>query len=166
MSHPPPPHGRRLQQLHGPFGVDRFGRQAEAFARFFGTPRFLIGQSVVVVLWIGANVAAATLRWDPYPFILLNLAFSLQAAYVGTPDPAGPDPAGRPGQVMIEADADHRETFARDALRRENRSAQEIAHLRSLVEANTALIERVERLAAAVHDHLLGRRRAPGGGAP
>jgi uncharacterized membrane protein len=66
---------------HGTFGNDRFGVLAERFARGFGTPQFIIGQTVVVALWIGANAVAFGLRWDPYPFILLNLAFSTQAAY-------------------------------------------------------------------------------------
>jgi len=66
---------------HGAFGNDRFGVIAERFARFFGTPRFIIGQTVLVVLWILINAAVVALRWAPYPFILLNLAFSTQAAY-------------------------------------------------------------------------------------
>jgi len=66
---------------HGAFGNDRFGIIAERFARFFGTPRFIIGQTVLVALWIAANAAAFSFQWDPYPFILLNLAFSTQAAY-------------------------------------------------------------------------------------
>jgi uncharacterized membrane protein len=66
---------------HGAFGNDRFGVLAERFARFFGTPRFIIGQTIVVILWIAANAAAFSFRWDPYPFILLNLALSFQAAY-------------------------------------------------------------------------------------
>jgi uncharacterized membrane protein len=66
---------------HGPFGNDRFGVTAERFARFFGTPRFIIGQTVLVVIWITLNAAAFSFRWDPYPFILLNLAFSTQAAH-------------------------------------------------------------------------------------
>ena len=66
---------------HGTFGNDRFGVLAERFARAFGTPQFIIGQTVVVALWIGANALAIGLHWDPYPFILLNLAFSTQAAY-------------------------------------------------------------------------------------
>jgi uncharacterized membrane protein len=66
---------------HGAFGNDRFGVLAERFARFFGTPRFIIGQTAIVALWILVNAAAVSLRWDPYPFILLNLAFSTQAAY-------------------------------------------------------------------------------------
>jgi len=60
---------------------DSFGRFSEEVARTFGTARFLIIQTVVVVVWITINLTAAALRWDPYPFILLNLAFSTQAAY-------------------------------------------------------------------------------------
>jgi uncharacterized membrane protein len=66
---------------HGTFGNDRFGVLAERFARAFGTPQFIIGQSVIVAAWIAINAVAVSLRWDPYPFILLNLAFSTQAAY-------------------------------------------------------------------------------------
>src|ERR1043165_6102313 len=65
----------------GAFGSDRFGQKAEAFARFFGTPQFLIGQTLIVAAWVALNAAVVALRWDPYPFILLNLLFSTQAAY-------------------------------------------------------------------------------------
>lgn len=60
---------------------DALGRFTESVARFFGTGRYLAIQTVLVVGWILLNVYAAHLRWDPYPFILLNLAFSTQAAY-------------------------------------------------------------------------------------
>jgi uncharacterized membrane protein len=63
------------------YDPDAFARFAERTARFFGTGRYLVGQTVVVVLWIILNAAAVSLRWDPYPFILLNLMFSTQAAY-------------------------------------------------------------------------------------
>lgn len=64
------------------FDPDAFGRFSEAIARFLGTGRFLAGQTVLVIFWIVFNVVALTQwRWDPYPFILLNLAFSTQAAY-------------------------------------------------------------------------------------
>jgi uncharacterized membrane protein len=66
---------------HGAFGQDTFGRRAERAARFFGTPQYIFGQSIVVVIWIAINAVAVSLQWDPYPFILLNLAFSTQAAY-------------------------------------------------------------------------------------
>ncbi len=62
------------------FGGDWFALKAEAFARFFGTPVFLVGQTVVVAIWILLN-AFGVFTFDIYPFILLNLAFSTQAAY-------------------------------------------------------------------------------------
>jgi uncharacterized membrane protein len=60
---------------------DAVGRFAEGIARFLGTGRFLAVQTFIVIVWITLNVVAVRLRWDPYPFILLNLAFSTQAAY-------------------------------------------------------------------------------------
>jgi uncharacterized membrane protein len=63
------------------YDPDMFGRFAEGIARYLGTGRSLAIQTVLVVLWIAINVAAIALRFDPYPFILLNLGFSLQAAY-------------------------------------------------------------------------------------
>jgi uncharacterized membrane protein len=60
---------------------DAVGRVAEGIARFLGTGRYLAIQTIIVVVWIGLNVFAVELEWDPYPFILLNLAFSTQAAY-------------------------------------------------------------------------------------
>lgn len=57
------------------------GRFSESVARFLGTGRFLMWQTIVVIVWIILNLFAVSLRWDPYPFILLNLAFSTQAAY-------------------------------------------------------------------------------------
>jgi uncharacterized membrane protein len=57
------------------------GQSTEAIARFFGTGRYLLLQTILVLVWIAVNLFAVKLRWDPYPFILLNLAFSTQAAY-------------------------------------------------------------------------------------
>jgi uncharacterized membrane protein len=63
------------------YDPEAFGRFSEAIARTLGTAKFLVVQTVMVIGWITINVAAAALRYDPYPFILLNLAFSTQAAY-------------------------------------------------------------------------------------
>src|ERR1700727_1287384 len=60
---------------------DAVGRFTESIARFFGTGSYLLIQTIVVIVWIVLNIVAVSLRWDPYPFILLNLAFSTQAAY-------------------------------------------------------------------------------------
>ncbi|ONM50680.1 DUF1003 domain-containing protein [Nocardia donostiensis] len=61
--------------------AEALARGSERIARFLGTGRYLALQTVVVVVWILLNVFVIALRWDPYPFILLNLAFSTQAAY-------------------------------------------------------------------------------------
>ena len=63
------------------YDADAFGRFSEAIARFLGTGRFLAGQTVIVIGWIALNTLGLVKHWDPYPFILLNLAFSTQAAY-------------------------------------------------------------------------------------
>ena len=73
------PRGARAAAPH--YDPDAFGRLSEGIARFFGTARYLAIQTVLVVVWIALNVSAAGARFDPYPFILLNLMFSTQAAY-------------------------------------------------------------------------------------
>jgi uncharacterized membrane protein len=60
---------------------ESFGRFSEKLARFLGTGTFLFWQTLIVICWITINLVAVNYRWDPYPFILLNLAFSTQAAY-------------------------------------------------------------------------------------
>ena len=72
----------RHPQVHrGAFGDDAFGRGAEKVARFFGTPQYIVGQTIVVVLWIALNSVGFVYHWDPRPWIMLNLVFSTQAAY-------------------------------------------------------------------------------------
>lgn len=76
--------GRRRRSLlpRRKFDRDAFGKFAEGFARFMGTARFLAYMTVFVIVWIILNVVGVYgLRWDPYPFILLNLFFSTQASY-------------------------------------------------------------------------------------
>jgi len=64
------------------YDTEAFGRFAEAIARFIGTARFLVLQTIVVIGWIGWNALLPTnLRFDEFPFIFLTLALSLQAAY-------------------------------------------------------------------------------------
>ena len=72
---------RGSPQMGARYDADAFGRFAEGMARFLGTGRFIVGQTVLVVVWIILNTLGLIHRWDPYPFILLNLAFSTQAAY-------------------------------------------------------------------------------------
>ncbi|GLZ43226.1 DUF1003 domain-containing protein [Actinokineospora sp. NBRC 105648] len=84
---PEPSPRRRLDQPRRPRGLhfaidpDAFGRFSERLARFLGTGKFLFWQTLLVVAWITINLIGLSLQWDPYPFILLNLAFSTQAAY-------------------------------------------------------------------------------------
>jgi uncharacterized membrane protein len=62
--------------------TEAFGQWSERIARFIGTGRFLVGMTIVVVVWVGWNIfAPRDLRFDEYPFIFLTLALSLQASY-------------------------------------------------------------------------------------
>jgi uncharacterized membrane protein len=124
------------RHLASAFGEDRFGATAEAFARFFGTPRFIVGQTLVVIAWIAANAVAVSLRWDPYPFILLNLVFSTQAAYAAPLILLAQTRQADRERARTEADARHREEIGEAN--------------RALLEANTALTEQTRRLAAHV----------------
>jgi uncharacterized membrane protein len=72
---------RTSRRLRINVDAEAIGRYSEAIARFLGTGRYLLWQTIFVIVWILLNLFAVTLRWDPYPFILLNLAFSTQAAY-------------------------------------------------------------------------------------
>src|SRR4051794_18859305 len=130
--------------VHSPFGTDRFGQAAERFARFFGTPRFIIGQTLIVLVWIGLNVVAINARWDPYPFILLNLAFSTQAAYAA--------PLILLAQTR-QADRDKAaaEDLARIAATQRRHVESESGSLRVLLQANTQLTETIARLTTEVH---------------
>ncbi|MEZ5212748.1 DUF1003 domain-containing protein [Gordonia sp. (in: high G+C Gram-positive bacteria)] len=74
-----PSEGRR--RFSAQIDADAVGVYAERVARFLGTGSYLAIQTIIVVLWIALNIGAFSWGWDPYPFILLNLAFSTQAAY-------------------------------------------------------------------------------------
>jgi uncharacterized membrane protein len=65
------------------YDADAFGRFSEGLARLLGTGKYLFGQTLFVIVWIIFNTIGIIRHWDPYPFILLNLAFSTQAAYAG-----------------------------------------------------------------------------------
>ena len=99
--------------LFAPFGDNWFALKAEEFARFFGTPVFLVAQTVIVAFWVGANVIGLT-TFDIYPFILLNLAFSLQAAYAAPLILLAQTRQADRDKVHAEADAQHREAIAMD----------------------------------------------------
>jgi uncharacterized membrane protein len=135
---------RVADHLHSPFGSDTFGQLAERFARFFGTPQFIIGQTVIVAAWIAVNAVALSLRWDPYPFILLNLAFSTQAAYAA--------PLILLAQTR-QADRDKVDSvrFAEMSERQRAHVERETAGVRRLLQTNTELTEKVVALTEQLH---------------
>jgi uncharacterized membrane protein len=138
-------------RLAGPFGEGGFGAVAESIARLFGTPQYLIGQSVVVAGWIAVNAVGIIYKWDPYPFILLNLAFSLQAAYAAPLILLAQTRQAERDKVTTEADAKHREALAQAGLERQQTAQQAMAVLNTLLEQNTTLTEQVERLTQEIH---------------
>lgn len=145
---------RQHDHLLTTFGGDVFGLKAEAFARFFGTPAFLITQTVVVVLWIAANV----LKWtdfDVYPFILLNLAFSLQAAYAAPLILLAQTRQAARDKAHAEADARHREAIATASATQSEQMLLLLRQNTELTAMTKAMAERIERLTAEVHQHLL-----------
>ncbi|MBO0679622.1 DUF1003 domain-containing protein [Mycolicibacterium sp. S2-37] len=75
------PRSSRRSRFAINFDREMVGQYGEQLARFLGTGRYLAVQTIIVIVWIALNLFAVGLRWDPYPFILLNLAFSTQAAY-------------------------------------------------------------------------------------
>jgi uncharacterized membrane protein len=154
----------RSEKHHGTFGHDAFGRGAERAARFFGTPEYIFGQTVVVIAWIALNAVAFSLRWDPYPFILLNLAFSTQAAYAA---PlillAQTRQAERDKIAEDKAEVMHAQTEERDQERVAALKA-ETDKLRQLLQSNTQLTrqdkeltEQVAALTREIHEAVLRR---------
>lgn len=150
---------RQHAHLSSTFGNDTFALKAEAFARFFGTPLFLGAQTLIVAAWIGINIMGFT-KFDVYPFILLNLAFSLQAAYAAPLILLAQTRQAARDKVNSEADAQHREALAMTNEQRMTDAAQNTAQLLQLLEQNTRLTEttkqlteRIEVLTIEMHKH-------------
>jgi len=143
------------------FGDDWFALKAEAFARFFGTPVFLVAQTLIVGAWILVNATGLT-HFDIYPFILLNLAFSLQAAYAAPLILLAQTRQADRDKATSIADAQHREELHKISEDRQEREAKQTALLLKMMKQNTdltetvkSLTERVETLTAEVHQHLI-----------
>jgi uncharacterized membrane protein len=143
------------------FGDDWFGIKAEAFARFFGTPTFLIAQTLIVAVWIVLNVAGVT-QFDLYPFILLNLAFSTQAAYAAPLILLAQTRQADRDKALAEADVQHREALAAASAEQQSFALQQTAQMLALLEQNLVLTQRVEELSrrietltAEVHQRLV-----------
>src|SRR6202142_1644483 len=147
--------------LESPFGNDWFGRKAEDFARFFGTPTFLVGQTILVAVWILVNVIGWT-QFDIYPFILLNLAFSTQAAYAAPLILLAQTRQADRDKANADADARHREDLAQASIERQEAATQQSAQIILLVEQNTRLTQvvkelsqRIEMLTFEMHDKVV-----------
>ena len=150
--------------LNSVFGDDWFALKAEAFARFFGTPFFLIAQTIVVFTWILINSLGVS-KFDVYPFILLNLAFSLQAAYAAPLILLAQTRQADRDKAHAEADAQHREAIAQASEERATLAAKQTAQLVILLEQNTKLTEmtqrlsqRIETLTTEVHAKILNSK--------
>ena len=139
------------------YDADAFGRFSEAIARFLGTGKFLFGQTVLVIGWIILNTIGLVQHWDPYPFILLNLAFSTQAAYAAPLILLAQNRQDDRDRANIERD---REVAARTQADTEF-LARELAAVRlalSDVVTTKDLEDSVEQLAKLIADQL---RNAP-----
>jgi uncharacterized membrane protein len=143
------------------FGSDIFGVKAEAFARFFGTPVFLVVQTIIVAIWIGLNVVGVT-QFDLYPFILLNLAFSLQAAYAAPLILLAETRQADREKAHADADAWHREALASASAEQQALVTKQTAQLLELLHQNTELTrltqemsQRIESLTAEMHGRLV-----------
>jgi uncharacterized membrane protein len=139
---------------HGAFGDDRFGLIAEKTARFFGTPRYILGQTFIVALWIVLNSIALIHHWDPTPFIMLNLIFSTQAAYAA--------PLILLAQTR-QADRDklHSDKIEKSHSKLEHAAKSETDKIFELLQSNTQLTEQdkelteqVAKLTAQIHELL------------
>jgi uncharacterized membrane protein len=153
-----------VPHLPSAFGEDAFGRRAEAAARFFGTPQYIVGQTLLVIAWIAVNAIAVGLRWDPYPFILLNLAFSTQAAYAAPLILLAQTRQVERDRAALDQLEAHREEVMHHMQERERAIRQKTDELKSLLQANTSLTqqdkdltEKVAFLTSEMHARLPAR---------
>jgi uncharacterized membrane protein len=153
-----------VEQQHGAFGQDAFGRKAEAAARFFGTPQYIIGQTLVVIAWIAINAIGVIAQWDPYPFILLNLAFSTQAAYAAPLILLAQTRQADRDKFAVAKAEHHHEEQTQQGEERVAALKAETDKLEQLLEANTdltrqdkELTEQVASLTREIHTLLSAR---------
>lgn len=137
--------------LSSVFGDDMFAVKAESFARFFGTPTYLVAQTGVVIVWVVLNVTGLT-TFDLYPFILLNLAFSLQAAYAAPLILLAQTRQADRDKVHLDADAQHRESLAQASFERQELAAKQAEQMLELLEQNTRLTQLTQELTGKIKD--------------
>jgi uncharacterized membrane protein len=143
------------RHLGSTFGDDEFGRLAERLARFFGTPKYIASQTFIVILWIIFNGYSIFVHFDKYPFILLNLAFSTQAAYAAPLILLAQTRQAERDKVLAEADAQHREALAQASLDRQRITEKQNEQIKEVLDQNTALTEETKKLAERI-DALTG----------
>ncbi len=136
-----------MAERHSAFGRDRFGRTAETAARLFGTPHYIVAQTLAVALWLVLNSIALVHHWDPYPFILLNLAFSTQAAYAAPLILLAQTRQAERDAVQAAELERHREEALLASSRREDEVEKLTEELRALLQTNN-------RLTREIHDRV------------
>ena len=158
---------RRLDQPRQPRRIsieldpELFGRFSERIARFIGTGKFLFWQTMVVLVWVAVNISAISLAWDPYPFILLNLAFSTQAAYAAPLILLAQTRQADRDKVAAQVMEHHRDELATRSDEHQQAIAKSATELKELLEANTTLTrqdkeltEQVAKLTWEIHSRL------------
>ena len=129
---------RSLRLLTERIGDDdapsRGGRAADAFARAVGSWRFIGIQSGLLLVWVAVNSLAWAGHWDPYPFILLNLMLSFQAAYAAPIIMMSQNRAAARDRLVAQRDFDVNQ-----------RAALEVDEVRTLLQAQIILLEELHQ---------------------
>lgn len=136
-------HHRDHDHLHGAFGNDKFGAIAERVAKFLGTPKFICIQTFIVLCWVALNVTAVVHHWDPYPFILLNLAFSTQSAYAA------------PMILLAQTRQSDRDKAQGEAVAKHTQ--EEADRQIDMLGKLELILQHDDELTQLIHDHLIGR---------
>lgn len=118
-------------------------RRVETFARNFGSLRFLFWQTVIITVWITVNIVGIGLRWDPYPFILLNLVFSTQAAYAAPVILLAQNRQTEHDRVRAEHDCDVNEASFAEIRKDAEVNRTALATLTELVQRVASLEQRI-----------------------
>ena len=118
----------------------RGARIADRVTGFMGSWNFIVIQTVIVAIWILGNVYLLSKPFDPYPFILLNLAFSTQAAYAAPLILLAQTRQADRDKALAEADALHREALAAASLERQELAAHQSQQILQLLEQNKRLL--------------------------
>lgn len=134
-------HHEKHGHLNNAFGGDDlFGRAAEAFARFFGTPLFMFLQTIGTIAWFVLNIIVLVKHWDPYPFFLLNMTYTIQSGFAAPLILCAQTRQADRDKAHADADARHREELAQQH--------------REQADQILALTNEVHRLSITINDHV------------